>query len=116
MLLVSCLMVACQFCKATARQTLVAATKLPSVWWPSDHLSHVDCDPDSNSDSGPGARVNTTIIMLWYGSAFVYNFFLINCMYVYHDMCHTMDQNLWSHTYTHAIWPWCTMYVQITWA
>ena len=25
----------------------------------SDHLSHVDCDPDSNPDSGPGARVNT---------------------------------------------------------
>ena len=24
----------------------------------SDHLSHVDCDPDSNPDSGPGARVN----------------------------------------------------------
>ena len=34
MLLVSYLMVACQFCKATARQTLVAATKLPGVWWP----------------------------------------------------------------------------------
>ena len=34
MLLVSCLMVARQFCKATARQTLVAATKLPGVWWP----------------------------------------------------------------------------------
>ena len=25
----------------------------------SDHLSHVDCDPDSNPDLGPGARVNT---------------------------------------------------------
>ena len=25
----------------------------------SDHLSHVDCDPGSNPDSGPGARVNT---------------------------------------------------------
>ena len=24
----------------------------------SDHLSHVDCYPDSNPDSGPGARVN----------------------------------------------------------
>ena len=24
----------------------------------SDHLSHVDCDPDSNPDSGPGARVS----------------------------------------------------------
>ena len=24
----------------------------------SDHLSHVDCDPDLNPDSGPGARVN----------------------------------------------------------
>ena len=24
----------------------------------SDHLSHVGCDPDSNPDSGPGARVN----------------------------------------------------------
>ena len=24
----------------------------------SDHLSHVDCDPDSDPDSGPGARVN----------------------------------------------------------
>ena len=24
----------------------------------SDHLSHVDCDPDSNLDLGPGARVN----------------------------------------------------------
>ena len=24
----------------------------------SDHLSHVDCDPDSNPDLGPGARVN----------------------------------------------------------
>ena len=23
----------------------------------SDHLSHVDCDPDSDPDSGPGARV-----------------------------------------------------------
>ena len=22
----------------------------------SDHLSHVDCDPDWNPDSGPGAR------------------------------------------------------------
>ena len=27
----------------------------------SDHLSHVDCDPDSNRDSGPGARVNAVI-------------------------------------------------------
>ena len=27
----------------------------------SDHLSHVDCDPDSNPDSGPGARVNAAI-------------------------------------------------------
>ena len=25
----------------------------------SDHLCHVDCDPDSNPDLGPGARVNT---------------------------------------------------------
>ena len=25
------------------------------------HLSHVDCDPDSNPDSGPGARVNAAI-------------------------------------------------------
>ena len=24
----------------------------------SDHLSHVDCDPDLNPDSGPGARVS----------------------------------------------------------
>ena len=24
----------------------------------SDHLSQVDCDPDSNLDPGPGARVN----------------------------------------------------------
>ena len=25
----------------------------------SDHLSHImDCDPDSNPDSGPGDRVN----------------------------------------------------------
>ena len=32
----------------------------------SDHLSHVDCDPDSNPDSGPGARVNTTFdTMRW---------------------------------------------------
>ena len=29
----------------------------------SDHLSHVDCDPDSNPDSGPGARVNAAIVM-----------------------------------------------------
>ena len=28
----------------------------------SDHLSHVDCDPDSNPDSGPGARVNAAIV------------------------------------------------------
>ena len=27
----------------------------------SDHLSHVDCDPDSYPDSGPGARVNTAL-------------------------------------------------------
>ena len=27
----------------------------------SDHLSHVDCDPDSNPDSGPGARVNVPL-------------------------------------------------------
>ena len=27
----------------------------------SDHLSHVDCDPDSKPDSGPGARVNAAI-------------------------------------------------------
>ena len=27
----------------------------------SDHLSHVDCDPDSNPDSGPGARVNAAM-------------------------------------------------------
>ena len=27
----------------------------------SDHLSHVDCDPDSNPDSGPGARFNAVI-------------------------------------------------------
>ena len=27
----------------------------------SDHLSHVDCDPDSNPDSGPGARVNAAL-------------------------------------------------------
>ena len=27
----------------------------------SDHLSHVDCDPDSNPDLGPGARVNAAI-------------------------------------------------------
>ena len=26
-----------------------------------DHLSHMDCDPDSNPDSGPGARVNMSI-------------------------------------------------------
>ena len=26
-----------------------------------DHLSHVDCDADSNLDSGPGARVNTPL-------------------------------------------------------
>ena len=25
----------------------------------SDHLSHMDCDPDLNPDLGPGARVNT---------------------------------------------------------
>ena len=24
----------------------------------SDHPSHIDCDPDSNLDSGPGSRVN----------------------------------------------------------
>ena len=40
MLLVSCLMVAYQFCKATARQTLVAATKLPGVWWPLGSGTH----------------------------------------------------------------------------
>ena len=28
----------------------------------SDHLSHVDCDPDSNPDSGPGARVNAALV------------------------------------------------------
>ena len=28
----------------------------------SDHLSHVDCDPDSNPDSGPGARVNAAYV------------------------------------------------------
>ena len=28
----------------------------------SDHLSHVDCDPDLNPDSGPGARVNALCI------------------------------------------------------
>ena len=27
----------------------------------SDHLFHVDCDPDSNPDSGPGARVNAAL-------------------------------------------------------
>ena len=26
-----------------------------------DHLSHMDCDLDSNLDSGPGARVNAPI-------------------------------------------------------
>ena len=26
-----------------------------------DHLYHVDCDPDSNPDFGPGARVNAPI-------------------------------------------------------
>ena len=34
----------------------------------SDHLSHVDCDPDSNLDSGPGhgARVNAAFdTMRW---------------------------------------------------
>ena len=30
----------------------------------SDHLSHVDCDPDSNPDSGPGARVNVAYVYL----------------------------------------------------
>ena len=30
----------------------------------SDHLSHVDCDPDSNLDSGPGARVNAAIVWI----------------------------------------------------
>ena len=30
----------------------------------SDHLSHVDCDPDSNPDSGPGARVNAAYEVL----------------------------------------------------
>ena len=29
-----------------------------------DHLSHVDCDPDSNPDSGPGARV-TRLQLNW---------------------------------------------------
>ena len=33
----------------------------------SDHLSHVDCDPDSNPDSGPGARVNAVISLLGFG-------------------------------------------------
>ena len=28
----------------------------------SDHLSHVDCDPDSNPDSGPGAHVNAALV------------------------------------------------------
>ena len=28
---------------------------------------HVDCDPDSNLDSGPGARVNTAIEKLSFG-------------------------------------------------
>ena len=32
----------------------------------SDHLSHVDCDPDSNPDSGPGARVNAAIDLIDY--------------------------------------------------
>ena len=27
----------------------------------SDHLTHVDCDPDLNPDSGPGARVNAAL-------------------------------------------------------
>ena len=27
----------------------------------SDNISHVDCDPDSNPDSGPGASVNVPI-------------------------------------------------------
>ena len=26
-----------------------------------DHLSHVECDPDLNPDSGPGAYVNTKL-------------------------------------------------------
>ena len=30
----------------------------------SDHLSHVDCDPDSNPDSGPGARVNAPLVSI----------------------------------------------------
>ena len=32
----------------------------------SDHLSHVDCDPDSNPDSGPGARVNAAYVYVHY--------------------------------------------------
>ena len=36
----------------------------------SDHLSHVDCDPDSNPDSGPGARVNAAIVLVpWFSSS-----------------------------------------------
>ena len=30
----------------------------------SDHLSRVDCDPDSNPVSGPGARVNAAYEVL----------------------------------------------------
>ena len=29
-----------------------------------DHLFHMDCDPDSNPDSGPGARVNAPMGIL----------------------------------------------------
>ena len=28
----------------------------------SDHLSHMDCDPDLNLDLGPGAHVNVTYV------------------------------------------------------
>ena len=43
-----------------------------------DHLSHVGCDPDSNPDLGPGARVNAAfgvyvvyicVRLLWCGAA-----------------------------------------------
>ena len=50
----------------------------------SDHLSHVDCDPDSNPDSGPGARVNAAYDGIIYGlSSVVCRLsFAFNCLWL----------------------------------
>ena len=44
----------------------------------SDHLSRVECDPDSNPDSGPGARVNAAMDSLEH--SVLINHFKFSCI------------------------------------